>query len=49
MPFLKVINLKVNAMAQLEFELADYDVAAHRVNCYSTESLPSLLFYRHYK
>ena len=40
--FLKSINLKVNIIAQLEFELTYYDIVVQHVNHYTMETFPSL-------
>ena len=33
-------SLKVNAITQLEFELANYNVTVPHINCYTVETLP---------
>ena len=41
--FPKGICSKVNVIARLEYELADYDSAVHRFNHYTTRTLPKVV------
>ena len=43
--FPNCINLKVNLMARLEFELAYEEATAQNINLYTTESTPVQLFW----
>ena len=44
--FLKCISLKENLIAQLAFEIANYEIAAQHVNIYSSKT-PPLTFHSH--